>query len=151
MLKRFKHRKPKVYISLGIYVLLIFVIIFESCLNSSLSGTHSDFLASFYAFFINLFNGPQAVEVIKPADVSLFDDTTVLGQDEDGYSNIVIGTTSRIRLEVNYPAKKNPDDSFDVAYGFDYTVGNHDHYDIKNVSYNLVDTNKYNLVFYLVA
>lgn len=151
MLKRFKHRKPKVYISLGIYVLLIAVIIFESCLDSSLSGSHSNLLANFYAFFINLFSGPQAVEVIKPSTVDLFDDTTVLGQGDDGYSNIVIGTTSRIRLEVNYPGKKNADDSFDVSYGFDYTVGNQDHYDIKNVSYNPVDTNKYNLVFYLVA
>ena len=153
MLNKFKHRKPKVYISLGIYVLLIFVIIFESCLDSSLSGTHSNFLASFYAFFINLFNGPQAVEVYKPTSVELFDDTTVLGQGADGYSNIVIGTTSRIRLEVTYPGKKNADDSYDRTYEFDYTVGNHDHYDLKNISYTPVtgSTNKYHLVFYLVA
>lgn len=151
MLNRFKHRKPKVYISLGIYVLLVAVIIFESCLDASVSGVHSNFLASVYAFFINIFNGPQAVEVIKPSSVALFDDTTVLGQGDDGYSNIVIGTTSRIRLEVDYPAKKNPDDSFDVSYGFEYTVGNQEHYDVKNVSYYSVDTNKYNLVFYLVA
>ena len=151
-LGRFKHRKPKVYISFGIYVLLIALIIFESCLDSSASGARSNLFAQISAFFVNLFNGPQAVEVIKPNKVKLLSDTTVLGQDDLGVSNIVIGTTSRVILELNYPVKKNKDDSYVQTFDMSYTVGHQDHYDIKNISFQKGSTsNKFNFVFYVVA
>jgi len=148
----FKKRKPRVYVSFGIYMLLIVLIIFESCLNSSLSGARSDFFAKISAFFVNLFNGPQVVEVIKPSEVNLDSDTTVLGQGSDGYSNIVIGTTSRIILNVDYPNKKHEDDTFDRTFKFTPTIGEESHYEIKNISYiQNTEVNKYRLIFFLVA
>ncbi len=53
MLKLFKDRKPIVYIFLGIYVFLIAVLIFESCLRESNNAINDEFFANIYSFLSN--------------------------------------------------------------------------------------------------
>lgn len=53
MLSLFKNRKPVVYIFLGIYIFLIGVLIFESCLKESNNAINDEFFANIYAFMSN--------------------------------------------------------------------------------------------------
>lgn len=145
---RFKHRKPGVYISLGVYVLLIFVIIFESCLRSDASGLRSKFIADISAWFINLINGPQKVEVIKPNGIGEVTDTSLLGTTGDK-ANIAIGTTTMLSVGVKYPAKKNKDDTLDKTFTITPVVGNSE-------DYNLIqsvggDKNSFTVIVRIVA
>ena len=125
----FKHRKPIVYISLGIYVLLIGFIIFESCLPSGVSGNQSDIFAQISAWFINNTTTPTTPKSIDPIEILDVTDSTYLGQGEDGVSNIVIGTTTLVSVPFKYPTK-DKNDVYNRKYTLDYKVGNKDDYDI---------------------
>ena len=125
-----KHRKPKVYIYLGLFLSLIVFVIVESCLNSSTSGLQSNFIARIYAFIINGATGPQETEVIKPKEISAVRDSSYLGKDENGNSNIAIGTTTLLSIDVQYPEKKNKDDTLDRTYTIENVLGNRDDYNL---------------------
>ncbi|MBO4666678.1 MAG: hypothetical protein J5666_00925, partial [Bacilli bacterium] len=124
-----KHRKPIVYISLGIYVFLIAVIIFESCLPSGISGNHSDIFAQISAWFINSTTKPTTPKSIDPVEILDVSDSTYLGQDENGISNIVVGTTTLVSVPFQYPTK-DKNDVYNYKYTLDYKVGNKYDYDI---------------------
>ena len=53
MTNLFKNRKPVVYIFLGIYLFLIGVIIFESCLRESNNAINDEFFSNIYAYLSN--------------------------------------------------------------------------------------------------
>lgn len=53
MTNLFKNRKPVVYIFMGIYLFLIGVIIFESCLRESNNAINDEFFSNIYAFMSN--------------------------------------------------------------------------------------------------
>lgn len=125
-----KQRKPIVYISLGIYLFLISFIIFESCLPGGLSSIQSDFFAKISAWFINNTTKPIVPQSINPIEILDISDSTYLGQDEQGVSNIVIGTTSLVSVPVRYPNKDNSYDEYNYQYSLDYKSGNKDDYDV---------------------
>lgn len=141
-----KHRKPIVYISLGIYALLTILIIAESCMGSSLSGSQSDFIASISAFFVNLIKGPQVVETYAPNKIDSVYDSTFLGQDEDGYSNIVVGTTTLLSVGVTFP-EKGSNDVYDKTYTVNKVKGNEDNY---NLVISTHESNVSNVLTYYV-
>ena len=125
-----KHRKPIVYISLGVYLFLIFIIIFESCLPSSISGNRSNLFAQISAWFINNTTEPITPKSIDPVEILDITDTTYLGQGEDGVSNIVVGTTTLVSVPFKYPTKKDNYDEYNYKYSLDYKVGNKDDYNV---------------------
>ena len=144
---RFKHRKPIVYISGGFYVLLLLLIVIESSLDASASGMRSNWFANISAWFVNLFNGPQSVEVIKPTSIELVSDTTVLRYDEEGIRNYALGTTSRVIYEATYPNKKNSNDTYDIATTITHISGNQDDYNV--VRNQTLKDNKLTIVLYV--
>ena len=125
-----KHRKPKVYIFLGLFISTIIFVLVESCLPSSISGAQSNFFARIYAFFINSATGPQETEIIKPKEISAVRDSSYLGKDENGNSKIAIGTTTLLSIDVQYPEKKNKDDTLDRTYTIENVLGNKDDYNL---------------------
>ena len=137
-----KHRKPKVYIFLGLLISTIVFVLVESCLPSSISGAQSDFFAKIYAFLINSATGPQETEIIKPNEIAAVRDSSYLGKDEEGNSKIAIGTTTLLSIDVKYPEKKHEDDKLDRTYTIENVQGNRDDYNLvlsSNLS-NLVNT-----------
>ena len=137
-----KHRKPIVYISLGVYLFLIFVIIFESCLPSSISGNRSNLFAQISAWFINSSTEPITPKSIDPVQVleSEVTDSTYLGKGEDEISNIAIGTTSLVSVPFKYPTKANDYDVYNYKYTLDYPLGNKDDYNVILSSRNTSST-----------
>ena len=119
-----KHRKPIVYISLGIYATLITLILAEACIPGGASGMQSGLFAQISAFFVNLVKGPQVAEIIKPSEFGTVADSSYLGN-----GKIAIGTTTFLSLEVKYPAKKDID-VYDKSYVIDSTLGNKDDYNL---------------------
>ena len=130
MLEKFKHKRPITYISLVIYVLLTAFIIVESCLSSSVSGGQSNLFAQISAFFVNLFKGPQTVEVIKPSEFGGIDDSNYVGVGSDEIPNIVIGTTTRLVINIKYPNKSKSDDAYDNEWTYTKALGNGDDYNL---------------------
>ena len=118
-----KRRHPIVYISLAIYVILIGVIIGESCVPSGASGERSNWFAQISAFFINLFRGPQISEVLKPNEIKINKDESYLGE-----GKVAIGTTTLVTFNVTYPDKKNLDDIYDRTYVVSDVEGNKNDY-----------------------
>ena len=125
-----KHRRPKVYIYLGLFVFMIVFVLVESCLSSTASGIQSNFIARIYAFFINSATGPQETEIIKPKEIAAVRDTSYLGKDNDGNSKIAIGTTTLLSIDIQYPEKKHEDDTLDRAYTIENVLGNRDDYNL---------------------
>ncbi|MCR5185475.1 MAG: VanZ family protein [Bacilli bacterium] len=123
-----KHRKPPVYVMLSIYVFLLVFIIFESSLSSSLSSVQSRFFTNISAWFYNLIHGPKIIEVIDPTSIGDVTDSTYFGQDEEGVSNIVIGTTSLVSINVKYPEKKKKDSTLNKEYTINSVLGNKNDY-----------------------
>ena len=64
MFKLFKNRKPVVYIFFGIYLFLIGIIIFESCLRTSKNVINDEFFANIYAYLSNSGNSGNESNVI---------------------------------------------------------------------------------------
>ena len=128
-LKSLKHRKPIVYISLVIYVLLSALIIIESCIPSGPSGRQSDIFATISAWIINVVNGPKIPKSIDPSSFGDVTDSSYLGQDEDGNSNIAIGTTTLVSIQVAYPSKRSYD-VYNYKYELSYVSGNKDDYNV---------------------
>lgn len=149
LIDRFKHRKPKVYIYFGIYVFLVLFIIVESCMGASLSGSQSNLFAQFSSWLVNLFKGPQVVEVLEPTSISLKSDSSVLGTDSEGYAHIALGTTTLAQFEVKFPEKKHEDDTLHKEYTIVLTEGNEDDFNI--VSNTVVDANSLTLQARIVA
>ena len=137
-----KHRKPKVYIFLSLFLATVVFVLIEACLPSSISGLQSKLMAQIYAFFINTATGPQEIEVIKPTEISAVRDTSYLGKDEQGNSKIAIGTTTLLSIDVQYPEKKHEDDTLDRTYTIENVQGNRDDYNLVLSSSlkNLVNT-----------
>ena len=125
-----KHRKPIVYISLGIYLFLIAFIIFESCLPSGLSSSQSNIFAQISAWFINNTTEPITPKSIDPVEILEVADSTYLGQGDDGISNIVIGTTSLVSVPFKYPTKTDNYDTYNYKYSLDYKYGNKGDYNV---------------------
>ena len=125
-----KHRKPRVYIFLSLFLSVILFVIVEACLPSSISGRQSDLIARIYAFFINTATGPQETEVIKPSEISAVRDSSYLGKDNNGNSKIAIGTTTLLSIDVQYPEKKHTDDTLDRTYTIENVLGNRDDYNL---------------------
>jgi VanZ family protein len=130
MVEKFKHKRPITYISLVIYVLLSTFIIIESCLSSSISGGQSNLFAQISAFFVNLFKGPQTVEIIKPSELGEIGDSTYVGVGDDNIPNIVIGTTTRLIINVKYPNKSKKDDVYDNEWTYTKSLGKGDDYNL---------------------
>ena len=125
-----RKRKPIVYISLGIYLFLIALIIFESCLPSGISGNQSNIFAQISAWFINNTTQPITPKSIDPIEILEVADSTYLGKGEDGISNIVIGTTSLVSVPYKYPVKADKYDVYNQQYFLEYPVGNKDDYSV---------------------
>ena len=138
-----KHRRPKVYIFLGLFISTIVFVLVESCLPSSISGAQSNFFAKIYAFFINTATGPQETEIIKPKEIAAVRDSSYLGKDDDGNSKIAIGTTTLLSIDIQYPEKKNADDTLDRTYTIENVLGNKD-------DYNLVLSSSLNKLVYTI-
>ena len=145
LVERFKHRKPKLYVYFGFYVALVLLIIVESCMGSSLSGSQSGFFAQISSWFVNLIKGPQVVQVLDPSEIGTVTDSSVLGTDEDGYAHIALGTTTLHSIEVKYPAKANKDDTFNKEYTIEHIEGNQDDYAIVSNSQVFDTTIKLNV------
>ena len=110
-------------------MLSIFIVV-EACIPGTSSSKQSGFLSQISAWFINLVKGPQIGEVIEPNEVNKVTDSTLLGQSEDGYSQIVVGSTTLLSLEANYPSKSGSSDSYDMSYTIDKGLGNDDDYNL---------------------
>ena len=130
MFKMLKHRKPIVYISLGVYALLSVFIITESCLPSGISGVQSNVFASISSWFVNLVKGPQTPKSIKPVSFGDVSDSSYLGKDGEGVSNIAIGTTTLVTIPVKYPKKDNDYDVYNYEYTLAYPSGTKDDYNV---------------------
>lgn len=145
MFKSLRKRKPIVYISLGIYVFLLSLILVESSLPGGLSGTQSNIFATISAWIVNIMNGPRVPTSISPTGFKEVTDSSFLGKDEEGYSNIAIGTTSLISIPVTYPKKENNYDVYNKEYTLSYPKGNRDDYSVVISS----RTNKEDFIIYL--
>ena len=145
LVERFKHRKPKVYLFFGFYVALVLLIVIESCMGSSLSGSQSSFFAMLSSWIINLIKGPQIVEVLDPIAIGTVTDSSVLGVDEEGYAHIALGTTTLLSIEVKYPNKVHKDDTFNKSYTITNVLGNKDDYAIVSNTQVLDTTIKLNV------
>lgn len=145
-----KHRKPIVYITLGVYVFLIALIIFESCLPSGLSGERSNLFAQISAWFINGATDPITPKSIDPIEVLDITDTSYLGQDENGISNIAQGTTTLVSVPFKYPTKNDSYDEYNYKYSLDYKVGNKDDYNVV-LSSRTTQDNTYTVDMRIVA
>ena len=129
-LKSLKRRKPIVYISLVMYALLSTIIIAESCMPDGLSGAQSDVFATISAWFINLVNGPQIPKSIAPKSFGEVTDTSYLGQDDEGISNIAIGTTTLVSIPINYPKLNKSIDVYNYEFEFNYVLGDKNDYNL---------------------
>lgn len=127
---RFKHNKPIFYISMVMFVLLSAFIVFEAALPSGISGANSNFFANISAWFINLVSGPQNSELIKPTTISLYSDSSFMGQDEEGISNITVGTTTLAVFKVEYPKDKRSIDKYDYEYSYERIGGEETDYTV---------------------
>ena len=125
-----KRRKPIVYISLGIYVLLIAFIMFEASLSSGITGLQSMAFADIGSFFVNLIEGPKIPKEIAPLEFASVLDSSYLGQDDKGDSLIALGTTTLLSVNVQYPKKDNSYDVYKQTYDLDYVLGNKSDYDV---------------------
>lgn len=135
-----KHRRPIVYISLVIYSLLSAFIILEACIPGGFSNIQSNFFAKIGAEIVNFFNGPQTPESIAPIGFGTVSDSSYLGQDENGYSNIAKGTTTLISIPINYPEDKDNYDVYNHEYSLEYVKGNKDNYNLVLSSRDLTST-----------
>ena len=118
MFKGLKHRHPIVYISLAGYIALSGVIIAESCMNGSTSSARSHILTDISAAIVNFFAGPQIPRLVAPTELSKVLDSSYLGSNEAGKSQIALGTTTLLTLETKFPekdAKDVYDQSFEVV------------------------------------
>ena len=129
-LKSLKHRKPIVYISLVLYVLLCGLIITESCIPGGLSGKQSDVFATVSAWIINLINGPRIPKSVNPTGFGEVSDSSYLGQDDEGISNIAIGTTTLVSIPITYPEKNKSYDVYNYKYEINKVLGNKDDYNV---------------------
>ena len=128
-----RKRKPIVYISLGVYLLLSALIITESCLPGGISGGRSYFLADIFSWIINSNTTPTVPKTITPSGIANVTDSSVLGQDLEGYSNIAIGTTTLLTVQVAYPNKKSSD-VYDYSFELDKVSGNESDYTVSLLS-----------------
>lgn len=124
-----KRRKPVVYISLTLYALLSTFIIIESCIEGGLSSTQSHLFANIAAFIVNMVEGPQVPETIKPTSVKEFSNSAVLGKDDKGNTQIALGTTTLVSYEVTYPTKEKKD-VYDYTYSIEKVDGVKDDYNV---------------------
>ena len=141
----FKKKKPLFYVSLGMYALLSVFIIFESCLDSGLSGLQSQVFAKISSWFINEVSDEVPAKLIKPESLELIEDTSYLGT-----GNIGIGTTTRVTLKATYP--KDIDKSkerYDYTYTTNQALGNNNDYNI--VWQTSTSANTFNIVMRIVA
>ena len=76
MFKMLKHRKPIVYVFMGIYALLSTFIIIESCLPRGISGVQSNFFAKVSSWFVNLVEGPKTPKSIAPLEFGEITDSS---------------------------------------------------------------------------
>ena len=125
----FKKKRPLFYVSLSIYALLSTFIIVESFLDSGISGLQSNFFAKISSWFINETTEPVVKETIKPKSIVLDSDSSYLGKDEQGISNIALGTTTLATLKVDYD-RKDVKDKLDTTYTYTKSVGHEDDYNI---------------------
>ena len=145
-----KKRKPIVYISLGFYVTLISLIIIESCIPGGASGAQSNFFATISAWFINLIEGPKTPKSIAPESFNEVTDSSYLGKDENGISNIAIGTTTLVTIPIQYPEKEDSYDVYNKKYEISYVLGNKDHYNLVMSSSDTLN-NTYTIHMRIVA
>ena len=125
----FKKKRPLFYVSLSIYALLSTFIVVESFLDSGISGLQSNFFAKISSWFINETTEPVVKETIKPKSVILSNDSSYLGKDEQGMSNIALGTTTLATLKVDYE-RKDKKDKLDTTYTYKKSLGHEDDYNI---------------------
>lgn len=122
----FKKKKPLFYISFGLFAALSALIIVESSLDSGLSGLQSLIFAKISSRVIDEIIPPETAKLVKPTSIKLARDSSYLGEGQ-----IAIGTTSLIRLEVEYPKDINKSkERYDYTYTFDKYLGNDDDYNI---------------------
>lgn len=76
------------YICLGLYIVVAFVLIFESCLNGTASSNQSDAVGGGIADFVNGVNGDQAEDII-PTEIVI----------ENQSTTVYVGQTKAIRVK----------------------------------------------------
>ncbi len=124
-----KKRKPIVYISMGIYLLLSSLILVESALPGDKSGARSHFMSDIIAWIVNIFSPTTAPKTINPSEITSITDTSYLGKDEYGNSNIAIGTTTLLSLQVEYP-NKSSNDVYNYSFNYEGVKGDVDDYTV---------------------
>lgn len=94
-----KHRKPRVYIFLSLFLFLSAFLCFESAVTGASSAAQSNALGAFLANFVNFFSGDVASVQVEPTGLSLLSDSTYL-PNLGKKAQIGIGTTTRLQFEV---------------------------------------------------
>lgn len=145
-----KHRKPIVYISLVMFSLLSVFIILESSIQGGFSSIQSNFFAKIGASIYNFFNPPRTPKSVAPLSFGEVSDSSFLGEDEDGNSNIAAGTTTLISIPINYPKDKDAYDVYDHQYSLDYISGDRSNYNLVLSSRDL-NTSTYVIDMRIVA
>ena len=135
-----KKRKPIVYISMGIYLLLSSLILVESALPGDKSGARSHFMSDIIAWIVNIFSPTTAPKTINPSEITSITDTSYLGKDEYGNSNIAIGTTTLLSLQVEYP-NKSSNDVYNYSFNYEGVKG-----DVNDYTVNLSSSTSNNIL-----
>ena len=135
-----KKRKPIVYISMGIYLLLSSLILVESALPGDKSGARSHFMSDIIAWIVNIFSPTTARKTINPSEITSITDTSYLGKDEYGNSNIAIGTTTLLSLQVEYP-NKSSNDVYNYSFNYEGVKG-----DVNDYTVNLSSSTSNNIL-----
>lgn len=98
-------------------------------MNGSTSSARSHFLTDISAAIVNFFAGPQVPKLIQPTQISKLSDSSHLGVNEEGKSQVALGTTSYFALEVKFP-EKDAKDVYDQTFETVKSVGEGSDYNI---------------------
>lgn len=127
-LPSFKGRKPYFYIIFGIYVFLVVLILAESAIPGSQSGSQSNWMSQIVANIINWFSDDTPAVVVEPLSVNITEDSSFLGE-----KKIATGTTTLLTFNIEEPSYvKGETASREFKYE-EITGG--DHYEVITQSY----------------
>ena len=149
MFEQSKKTKIVNIVCLAIYCFLTAFIIFESCLPRGLSEIQSKLFTNVSSWFVNLVKGNETPKVLQPLRFGEVTDSSYLPKNEDETSNIAIGTTTLIRLPVQYPIKGSDYSIYNYEYSLSYPLGNKDDYEV--VLSSRIDKNIYYIDMRIVA
>lgn len=98
-LKRSNWKRPSFYIFLSFYVFLIALILVESAMPGSASGTQSNWFSQIVATVLNWFSEDTPAVIVEPLSVSINSDSSFLGA-----GNVATGTTTLLEFTIEEPS-----------------------------------------------